>query len=271
MNPIVQELLNNEYAAQRSEEWLALRGNMLTASDAATAIGVNPYEKPEGLILKKCGHNKFFGNQATEHGNKFEDEARDIYCAKYGEVAHEIGLHPHPVHKWLGGSPDGITESGKLLEIKCPLKRKITPEVPVYYMPQIQLLLEILNLEEAVFIQYKPYELTWPGPQEFCVTEVKRDRQWFAEQLPVMDALWKRVLWHRENGVEDLLKPKKTRAPRKPKEVPVAICEIREYDEEVMDDTESPVVACPIRTIQESPVEVCEIQEYVEEESQKHV
>jgi len=235
MNPIVQELLNNEYAAQRSEEWLALRGNMLTASDAATAIGVNPYEKPEGLILKKCGHNKFFGNQATEHGNKFEDEARDIYCAKYGEVAHEIGLHPHPVHKWLGGSPDGITESGKLLEIKCPLKRKITPEVPVYYMPQIQLLLEILNLEEAVFIQYKPYELTWPGPQEFCVTEVKRDRQWFAEQLPVMDALWKRVLWHRENGVEDLLKPKKTRAPRKPKEVPVETCEITECND---DETE---------------------------------
>ena len=232
MHPVVQELLNNEYAAQRSEEWLALRGNMLTASDAATAIGMNPYEKPEGLILKKCGHNKFFGNQATEHGNKYEDIARDIYCEKYGEVAHEIGLHPHPVYKWLGGSPDGITESGKLLEIKCPLQRKITDEVPGHYMPQVQLLLEILNLEEAVFIQYKPMELTWPGPEEFCVTEVKRDRQWFQDQLPVMDALWKRVLWHREHGVDDLLKPKKTRAPRKPKEVPPSVCEIKECDDD---------------------------------------
>lgn len=239
MHPVVQELINKDYAAQRSEEWLALRGNMLTASDAATAIGVNPYEKPEALILKKCGHNKFFGNQATEHGNKYEDEARDIYCEKYGEVAHEIGLHPHPVYKWLGGSPDGITESGKLLEIKCPLKRKITPEVPVYYMPQIQLLLEILNLEEAVFIQYKPYELTWPGPQEFVVTEVKRDRQWFQDQLPIMDALWKRVIWHREHGVDDLLaKPKKTRAPRKPKEVPMETCEIKECPDDETEYTE---------------------------------
>ena len=232
MHPVVQELLNTEYAAQRSEEWLALRGQMLTASDAATAIGTNPYEKPEGLILKKCGHNKFFGNQATEHGNKYEDIARDIYCEKYGEVAHEIGLHPHPVYKWLGGSPDGITESGKLLEIKCPLQRKITDEVPGHYMPQVQLLLEILNLEEAVFIQYKPIEITWPGPVEFCVTEVKRDRQWFQEQLPVMDALWKRVLWHREHGVDDLLKPKKVRAPRKPKEIPPSVCEIKEYDDD---------------------------------------
>ena len=233
MNPIVQELISKDYAAQRSEEWLALRGNMLTASDLATAIGVNPYEKPEDLILKKCGHNKFNGNSATFHGNKYEDEARDIYCEQYGEVCHEIGLYPHPEYKWLGGSPDGITESGKLVEIKCPLRRKITPEVPVYYMPQIQLLLEILNLEEAVFIQYKPQELTWPGPVEFCVTEVKRDRQWFEEQLPIMDTFWKRVLWHREHGVEGLIKPKRTRKAKEPP--PPEPCMIKDCEDDDID------------------------------------
>jgi hypothetical protein len=39
------------------------------------------------------------------------------------EVVHEIGLCPHPVEKWLGGSPDGVSESGKLVEIKCPPQR----------------------------------------------------------------------------------------------------------------------------------------------------
>lgn len=242
MHPTVEKLINQEYAAQRSEEWLLLRGKMLTASDAATAIGVNPYEKPDDLILKKCGHNKFHGNEATFHGNKFEDEARDIYCEKYKEVSHEIGLYPHPTIKWLGGSPDGVTESGKLVEIKCPLRRKITPEVPVHYMPQLQLLMEILDLEETVFIQYKPAELTWPNPSEFCVTEVKRDREWFTTQLPVMDALWKRVLWHREHGVEDLLKAKnaKKRGPRKniqetsePQQ-----CKILDYEEDVFNQSE---------------------------------
>ena len=101
MHPKVQELISKEYDAQRSEEWLKLRGNMLTASDAASAIGDNPYEKPEDLILKKCGYGTFKGNAATYHGNKYEDVARDIYCEKYGEVAHEIGLHPHPKYSWL--------------------------------------------------------------------------------------------------------------------------------------------------------------------------
>lgn len=227
MHPVVEKLLQNEYDAQRSEAWLKLRNQMLTASDAATAIGENPYEKPEDLILKKCGHKTFDGNAATQHGNKYEDEARDIYCERYGEVAHEIGLHPHPKYTWLGGSPDGITESGKLIEIKCPLRRKIKPEVPSYYMPQIQLLLDILDLEEAVFIQYKPYDLTWPSPAEFEVTEVKRDCAWFREKLPVMKALWDRVLWHREHGVDDLLKARegRKRGTRKPKKVE---CEIEE-------------------------------------------
>jgi putative phage-type endonuclease len=189
MLPKIQALIDREYAAQRSDEWLALRGKMLTASDAATAIGVNPYEKPNGLILKKCGENKFTGNAATEHGNKYEDEAREIYCARHNEVSHEIGLFPHPLYPWLGGSPDGITESGKLIEIKCPMRRQILPEVPVHYMPQLQLLMEILDLD------------------------VKRDREWFATQLPVMKEFWDKVLWHREHGQLDLLRPK-TRAPK---------------------------------------------------------
>ena len=228
MHPIIQELISKEYDAQRSEEWLKLRGNMLTASDLATALGLNPYEKSKDLILKKCGKKKFDGNRATQHGNMLEDQARDIYCEKYGEVCHEIGLHPHPEHSWLGGSPDGITESGKLVEIKCPLTRKITPEVPVYYMPQIQLLLEILNLEEAVFIQYKPADIAWPGPEEFVVTEVKRDHEWFLEQLPHMKEFWDKVLWHREHGCDELLpKPRKPRTTTKKKKETVK-CEIVE-------------------------------------------
>ena len=223
MHPAVEALIEREYAAQRSDEWLKLRGNMVTASDAATVLGLNPYEKVDDFILKKCGHGTFHGNEATEHGNKYEDEARDMYCAQYNEVCHEIGLHPHPTYTWLGGSPDGITESGKLVEIKCPLRRKLTPEVPVYYMPQIQLLLEILGLEEAVFIQYKPYDLTWPAPMEFVVTEVKKEPGWFDKYLPVFDDVWKRVLRHREHGVQELLpkpKPMRKTAAKKSKDFP---------------------------------------------------
>jgi putative phage-type endonuclease len=101
---------------------------MLTASDAATAIGVNKYETPHKLLLKKCGlGEKFMGNEATRHGELYEDEARILYEQRYNEVVHEIGLVPHPLHPWLGGSPDGVSESGKLVEIKCPPQRQIIP------------------------------------------------------------------------------------------------------------------------------------------------
>tara|TARA_R110002074_G_scaffold43392_1_gene113153 strand:- start:1 stop:726 length:726 start_codon:yes stop_codon:yes gene_type:complete len=216
----VRKILEHEYAAQKSDEWLRLRGKMLTASDAAVATGTNPYSNEKEFILSKCGHRSFFGNEATRHGEKYEDEARDKWCDLTGEVSHEIGLYQHPVHDWLGGSPDGITESGKLIEIKCPLKRKITPEVPVHYMPQLQLLMDILDLDEAIFIQYKPYDLTWPSPEEFVVTRVPRDPDWMTVSLPKMRALWDKVLWHREHGVEEFLnpvKPKRAYAPRKKK------------------------------------------------------
>lgn len=228
---------------------------MLTASDAATAIGCNPYEPPENLILKKCGHIKFNGNAATEHGNKYEDEARDIYCEKYGEVAHEIGLYPHPEHSWLGGSPDGITESGKLLEIKCPLARQIKDEVPVHYLPQLQLLMEILDLEECDFIQYKPLEITWPNEPEFMVTHVKRDREWFATYMPVMRKLWERVNWYKENDMEckDLIKPKREVKRRKIERGPCSIVELDD-DKEVDEPVEIERPTCMIEDVSDDEI-----------------
>ena len=224
MHPTVKKLIEREYAPQKSEEWLALRGNMLTASDVATAIGKNKYDTPNGLLLKKCGKGeKFMGNEATRHGELYEDEARILYEERHNEVVHEIGLCPHPKYSWLGGRPDGVSNSGKLVEIKCPPMRQIIPgEVPEHYMPQLQLCMEILDLEEADFIQYKPALTNWPRPEEFDVVNVKRDREWFEKYLPIMEEFWQKVLYHREYGIDDP-PPKKTR--KKKEELPKT-CEI---------------------------------------------
>jgi hypothetical protein len=200
MHPVVQKLIEKQYANQKSDEWLALRGTMLTASDVATALGENPYEKPSSLILKKCGvPSEFRGNDATRHGEKYENIARDLYCEKTGEVAHDLGLVQHPEIPWLGGSADGVTESGKLLEIKCPMSRKIKNEVPKYYLAQLQILMEVLNLEECDFIQYRP------EPFEYVVVNIKRDRTWFAERLPKLQAFWDEVLYKREHGLCEII------------------------------------------------------------------
>ena len=234
MHPNVKALIEREYAAQKSEEWLALRGNMLTASDAATAIGKNKYEKPDDLLLKKCGlGEKFTGNAATRHGEKYEDEARILYEERHNEVVHEIGLCPHPVHTWLGGSPDGVSESGKLVEIKCPPTRAIIPgEVPEHYMPQLQLCMEIMDLESCFFVQYQPIEISWPNEAVFDVTIVPRDREWFKTYLPVMKEFWDKVIYYREH-LDELPKPK-VKKTRKKKEVPPPVCEVQAISDEDM-------------------------------------
>ena len=103
MHPNVKKWLEFEYAPQKSQEWLDLRMGMLTASDAASAIGVNKYETPHQLLLRKCGKGPVFtGNEATRHGEKYEDEARILYEERHNEVVHELGLCPHPKYSFFG-------------------------------------------------------------------------------------------------------------------------------------------------------------------------
>lgn len=192
MSEKIRNFVDKVYHEQKSDEWLALRNNMLTASDVASVLGVNPYETPDDVMYKKCGFKKRCDWSAADHGNRYEAEARDIYAQKYNETVYEIGVVPHPQHMWLGGSPDGITDSEKLIEIKCPVSRKITNEVPKHYVPQVQLLMEILDLEVCDFIQYRP------EPYEFVVTRINRDRDWFQRSLPIMRDFWNRVIERRK-------------------------------------------------------------------------
>jgi putative phage-type endonuclease len=204
----VKELLAAEYAEQRSKEWLELRENMITASDVASALGENHYESPDAFVKKKVLRTQFKGNAATAHGTLLEPLVRDLYDQRTGRKSHEIGLVQHRDYPWLGASPDGVTEDGLLIEIKCPLTRKIEPKIPKHYWPQVQLQLEITDLDECDFIQYKPAsaEGTVPQrPEEFVIVRVQRDRDWFSKNLPAMKAAWDRIVAGRQYGLCELV------------------------------------------------------------------
>lgn len=197
MHPLVAKLIETQFDDQRSPEWFALRGNMLTASDLAAAIGCNFFKTPEALIVEKCGYKTFHGNENTSRGVRLEPIVRDRYDKLTCSKTYEFGLIVHPKYKWIGGSPDGITTDGVLVEIKCP--NKISKKVPDYYMPQVQLLLEILDLENADFVQY------CESKDEMTIIRVKRSREWFEKYLPIMDKFWKTVLYKREHGLCEIL------------------------------------------------------------------
>ena len=216
MFDIVEHVRSLDQIEQRTPEWYAARINMITASDIAAVIGKNPYQNMRSVLQKKVNTSTdvFTGNFATVHGNKYEDEARLLFGKLYNLETWEVGLFRHTVHKWLGGSPDGIASDGSLIEIKCPVMRKVTHYIPEYYYPQVQICMEILNIEQCYFIQYKPESI-----YEDALIDIKtipRSREWFEDALPKLDVFWKDVLYHRENPHIEIIKK---RAPRKTREI----------------------------------------------------
>lgn len=167
-----------ELPAQRSEAWFKMRSEKITASDCGTVLGQNKHEPVYSFIIKKVFGSTFETNEACYHGKKFEYIVTLMYEYKYDTSIHEFGLLGHPEHTILGASPDGIcgpykrdgkTRSelvGRMLEIKCPLLRKIkySGEVkgeicPIYYWCQVQQQLECCNLDECDFVQVNIEEI----------------------------------------------------------------------------------------------------------------
>jgi len=160
----VSKLQKLELPEQRSPEWYALRRNMLTASSLAAALGDDFFKSRNELILEKVESKEipFVPNPITEWGVKYEEIATKFYEKMNNLEIIEFGLIPHPDFTIFGASPDGICSNdssdefiGRMLEIKCPPKRKFTKTVPKHYWYQMQGQLECCNLEECDFLQVK--------------------------------------------------------------------------------------------------------------------
>jgi putative phage-type endonuclease len=194
-----------EQWVQRSPEWFAARRDLLTASDAASALDIKPYASyrgsPRAELLRKKATNAPLSNMFVVHGQKYEDEARALACGALGETVADVGLVRHASLPWLGASPDGVTMSGKLVEIKCPLKREIVPgHVPGHYYPQIQVQMEVCDVDATIFVQYKPGTLTADGLPVLDVVVVERDKEWFRRHRDALHAFWREFMGAKQSG-----------------------------------------------------------------------
>ena len=147
---------------QRSKEWYEMRKDKLTASSLASAIGHCHFQSRDELILSKIEEKPFEPNPITEWGVKYEDIAIMFYEELYHVKVLDFGLIPHPTFGAFGASPDGICDDtgndeylSRMVEIKCPPKRKFTKTVPPHYGMQVQGQLEVCGLDECDFFQVK--------------------------------------------------------------------------------------------------------------------
>ena len=171
-------------AFQGSPEWLAQRAGRITGSRVAAALGLDKYKTRDDLMREMVrehfnAEREFLGNEATEHGNKHEDDAIDLYEQQTGNGIKYTGQHIHPDYDWLAASPDGLVGDDGLIEVKCPFRATYTTaaEVP-HYVEQMQLQMAVTGRKWCDFVIWRDGQI-W-------IDRVEADPFWLDERFSTL-------------------------------------------------------------------------------------
>lgn len=170
---------------QGSEEWLASRSGIATASCFADVMAVIKSGEAASrrnyrakLVVERLTGKpvKGFVTKAMEQGTEREPLARVAYEAETGNSVSEVGLCRHDTLE-CGASPDGLIGDKGGLEIKCPelathLEYLRLKTVPAEYFWQVQGGLWITGREWWDFVSFNP---DFPENLQLAVRRVQRD------------------------------------------------------------------------------------------------
>jgi predicted phage-related endonuclease len=155
---------------QGSEEWLAARCGLLTASEIKLIM--TPTLKPASNDKERAHLFELLAQRITRYvephfvtddmlrGHADEIEARKLYAEKYAPVSTDVGFVTNS--KWgfkLGYSPDGMVGDDGLIEIKSrrqkyQVQTLVDGAVPAEYMLQLQTGLLVTERQWVDFISY---------------------------------------------------------------------------------------------------------------------
>jgi putative phage-type endonuclease len=147
--------------AQKSIEWLKSKEDTIGASESAAIFNLNSNTTYKSFLYKKAGlevdtsFDSRFMKELVTHGIKYEPVINSIYEEKTGEKLHEFGSIRHRQFPFISASPDGITENGRMVEIKAPKSRSINGIPTSYYWVQMQQQMQVCRLDECDFIECK--------------------------------------------------------------------------------------------------------------------
>jgi hypothetical protein len=161
------------YVEQKTQEWLRIRENMISASVAGYFDGIESgygNSKEYSSIKEKAGlatKSKIgWGVGSIRHGMTFEDLSGALYNLFNRVLSKEYGILPDKIHSCIGASPDGIIidvvdredwrnlrRMGRMREIKNPTDRLINERVPSQYYWQMVQQMYVCRLPLCDFIQ----------------------------------------------------------------------------------------------------------------------
>jgi hypothetical protein len=165
-----EELLARPQIPQRTQAWYAQGKEVLTASEFSKLLG-SPRSVSQLVMSKVASDTPHQTNRLAcmtcemgpfDWGIRFEPVVKQILTEKWGLNIAEAGRIVHPTESHVAASPDGIimestdpARVGRLLEIKCPITRKIGEGVPFDYWCQMQVQMEVTGVDECEYVEVK--------------------------------------------------------------------------------------------------------------------
>jgi hypothetical protein len=164
-------LLQTPQTEQRTHAWYQQTQYVLTASEFSNLYGserqyASLVMSKSGTLLQEQNTNYRLACCTTElsaldWGIRFEPVIKQVLESKWSIQIVDSGRLLHPHDPKLAASPDGFImegdakQVGRLIEIKCPLSRKIGQGIPFDYWCQMQIQMEVTDIDECVYIEAK--------------------------------------------------------------------------------------------------------------------
>jgi len=159
------------YIVNTEEEWHALRGTCITASNAATLVGCNPYSSPN----KMRNPDPFTGNSFTITGQMLEpvvvDMTNRVLGTEFQLFEQEKNQKVFYTEGRLGATPDAFDDNDNLLECKSTRPHtfhKYSGYPPLTYLIQTQVQMECTGLNTCYLsimstdLTQATFEMKWP-------------------------------------------------------------------------------------------------------------
>jgi putative phage-type endonuclease len=163
----IQSLHTAVQPDQRTAEWYEQRHGLITASSAWKVL--DSQANFNSFVHSKCLPYQPYSavniDSPLHWGQRYEPVSVELYEHTYKTTVGEFGCITHPVHKFLGASPDGINIDpksplyGRMLEIKNIVNREVTGIPKKEYWIQMQLQMEVCDLDDCDFLEciFKEY------------------------------------------------------------------------------------------------------------------
>lgn len=143
-------------SVQGTPEWRAFRKLHITATDSGVITGVSPWKTKKQLYDEKICTIDFPSdtNWRMQRGIDLEPIARAYYEKKVNtQFTPKIA-----VKEWAMASLDGVSDSGEIVEIKCPgnlaHNLALSGKIPDYYYPQLQHQMHVCEVDKMDYFSF---------------------------------------------------------------------------------------------------------------------